>query len=776
MTKDTGNTEADAAAGTANIAVTGVSDQPLQNVSKKELSKRQRRKLPNDKHKWPQHPKIQSMEARHKAYIRTAGLGSLLDGDGLVDNGANTRKNDRLGHPEVQRKKIKSASGDFIDPSLDLMSPEVKFGRILGGADQRSRHAAVLKLKHYMRARCDIDNENGGLSEMDLLKLFKGLWFTLYMCDKVPVQDELSKQLASLIWCVAGTEEEDEYAGQAYMDLCGPDDDGDGDGDLVGGSFEEEEEEDDDDDDSNSDDNDLDGDEEIVMREVYNSVELNGSDLEDDSEVGGVDGDRDDSGFGHGEADIEDHDEMEIRHCRGAHLASLFIKTFFHTIRREWGKMDKYRVDKFYTLIRLCMHEVFKYMARRHWNIGIIRLFNDTIFDEVLSKTPNGLRYHLIDLVLEELSKVNAVAPIQLTEATFLDTMEPYFAMAQTGAGGDDSVQARVLEKILSMFLDQYSFVSNSALEVEGEQHDDGVKASSQDKSGEARHIFCDVHVQTVAQFIFELASDADTPDRYRKSLYDMHKKYMRRVKKVGRDVALTATSDDDDWMEACEGEVTNEGAEEDDARNESPRADTKNTRKLHEDSQYQNEAKKRNRTDSSTKIGGIEKSQDGSFRQDMASNGAKKAKRRKTKPMQSEASKPQVSNRLEHNREKEIAKVSTIQYSKEEDGVDDEVVTISIQEQKRARLKTSLKPKTNMKDDFKGTSTGKQESSEKRVKFTAVNRSKSWKASMKALVTTTPPKTSVTTPERGILLNKGAAKSSNVSKKAGRQRAINYF
>ena len=39
------------------------------------LSKRQRRKLPNDKHKWPQQPKIQSMEARNRAYIRVAGLG-----------------------------------------------------------------------------------------------------------------------------------------------------------------------------------------------------------------------------------------------------------------------------------------------------------------------------------------------------------------------------------------------------------------------------------------------------------------------------------------------------------------------------------------------------------------------------------------------------------------------------------------------------------------------------------------------------------------------------
>ena len=45
------------------------------------------------------------------------------------------------------------------------------------------------------------------------------MWYTLYMADKVPVQDELSKRLAELIWCFAGTEEEDEYAGQVYLAL-----------------------------------------------------------------------------------------------------------------------------------------------------------------------------------------------------------------------------------------------------------------------------------------------------------------------------------------------------------------------------------------------------------------------------------------------------------------------------------------------------------------------------------------------------------------------------
>ena len=46
-------------------------------------------------------------------------------------------------------------------------------------------------------------------------------------------------------------------------------------------------------------------------------------------------------------------------------------------------------------------------MAKRHWNLGIIRLFNDVLYEEALSQTPNGLRYHLIDICVDELAKVN---------------------------------------------------------------------------------------------------------------------------------------------------------------------------------------------------------------------------------------------------------------------------------------------------------------------------------------------------------------------------------
>ena len=73
-----------------------------------------------------------------------------------------------------KKKKGKTAKKveDMLDPELDLNSPEVKFGRMLGGTEQRVRHKAVKMLRHYLKQRADIAT-GAGISELDLMKLWK---------------------------------------------------------------------------------------------------------------------------------------------------------------------------------------------------------------------------------------------------------------------------------------------------------------------------------------------------------------------------------------------------------------------------------------------------------------------------------------------------------------------------------------------------------------------------------------------------------------------------
>jgi hypothetical protein len=196
-------------------------------------------------------------------------------------------------------------------------------------------------------------------------------------------------------------------------------------------------------------------------------------------------------------------------------------------------------------------------MSKRNWNVGIIQLFNDAIYKEGLSAETqgltNGLRYHLIDICVDELAKVNRNAPLPLTEATFLDCLEPFFGLAKMAE--DKNVQQRVMQNVLLKFLNEYSFVSAAAAAALMEDRDsDGDHAENE----KASLIFNQVHVGTVSRFIFTVASDSDTDERYRKSLYDMHKAYTRQIRLAGRDVNVDDHDPEDD-----EKEITSNGNDE---------------------------------------------------------------------------------------------------------------------------------------------------------------------------------------------------------------------
>jgi hypothetical protein len=678
-------------------------------------TKRQRRKdqQKSDKNKWLiQHPKIQSMDRREKIYVKDAGLN------------------------ETKAEKRQAP----IDPKLDLMSPEVKFGRILAGTDQRKRHAAVKKLKAYLKARCDIsevvdgdgESSTGGISELDLLKLWKALWYTLYMADKKPVQDELSKHICKLLWCVVGTEEEDEYAGRAYLEMTEAEEQ-----ELMEG-----------DDDDEGEDEDL-----VTLEEIENTLkaEMDSNEGEDEEEDDKEKSDENEDEEEDESADMMEFDDSEIPHCRGAHLVSIFVRTFFRTIRRDWGSMDKYRIDKFYTLIRHMMHEVYEYMSTRSWNYGIILLLNDAIFEEILKQPPNGLRYHLIDLCLEELAKVNAKAKIALTEATFLDVLEPFFGLCQTGRN-DDTVQGRVMEKVLDNFLEKYSVISDKALEEEN------------DNTKEDSLIFSNVHVKTIAEFLFTLGSDPDTKDRYRKSLYDLHKKYMRRLKKIGKDVEIAT---DEDGNEVYEDEDEDAGV------------DDVNLNNIDESIRFlESETNGDVENDSDDDLrDGDENDQDEEEEEKVEIEKPKvESKKKKRKSIEREADeKPKAGtdNGKDGKRKKKRKSLEAL----EEGNAPDEEVVITLTEQQDAKKK-DRKAKKKLKEqaeEGEKTEDDSADNDSRRVSFRKKNRAKSHKASMKALRTSEPPSTKETAPAKGILRMKPRHSSGVVTKKV-RKKATSYF
>jgi ribosomal RNA-processing protein 1 len=88
-----------------------------------------------------------------------------------------------------------------------------------------------------------------------------------------------------------------------------------------------------------------------------------------------------------------------------------FIDTFFKTMSREWSGIDGLRMDKFLMLVRFYLRSSFNWLAKSNWrNSGARKDFLEILEDTPLSakdiRVPNGLRYHVLDIYVDELEKV----------------------------------------------------------------------------------------------------------------------------------------------------------------------------------------------------------------------------------------------------------------------------------------------------------------------------------------------------------------------------------
>ncbi|XP_041806569.1 ribosomal RNA processing protein 1 homolog B isoform X2 [Chelmon rostratus] len=78
-----------------------------------------------------------------------------------------------------------------------IQEPEVQFAQRLASNEKPIRTKAIKKLRKYITVRSQ--KATGGFTGDELLKLWKGLFYCLWMQDKPLLQEELSKQISSLI-------------------------------------------------------------------------------------------------------------------------------------------------------------------------------------------------------------------------------------------------------------------------------------------------------------------------------------------------------------------------------------------------------------------------------------------------------------------------------------------------------------------------------------------------------------------------------------------------
>ncbi|XP_020317381.1 ribosomal RNA processing protein 1 homolog B isoform X2 [Oncorhynchus kisutch] len=75
--------------------------------------------------------------------------------------------------------------------------PEIQFAQRLASNERPMRTKAIKKLRKYIRVRSQ--KIQGGFESDELLKLWKGLFYCLWMQDKPLLQEELSNQISGLI-------------------------------------------------------------------------------------------------------------------------------------------------------------------------------------------------------------------------------------------------------------------------------------------------------------------------------------------------------------------------------------------------------------------------------------------------------------------------------------------------------------------------------------------------------------------------------------------------
>ncbi|NWS23634.1 RRP1B protein, partial [Polioptila caerulea] len=251
----------------------------------------------------------------------------------------------------------------------------------------------------------------------------------------------------------------------------------------------------------------------------------------------------------------------------------LFIQTFWQTMNREWNGIDNLRLDKYYMLMRLILRQSFEVLKRNEWNEGLVESLLQLLMKEVMdpdSNSPTGIKFHFIDIYLDELAKVGAK---ELTADQNLKFIEPFCKIAAKSK--DRRVLHAVATGVFEMIVDQSPFAiedlmkelgANSDEESVSEQENEEMlktkdrylsrKSAQSSEKTEDIDENADYGIGAVLQFdykavadkIFQFASKKNTPSLNRKRLYKLVKKFQDLAEGIfPQDIPEDVSTDEDD-------------------------------------------------------------------------------------------------------------------------------------------------------------------------------------------------------------------------------------
>lgn len=96
-----------------------------------------------------------------------------------------------------------------------------------------------------------------------------------------------------------------------------------------------------------------------------------------------------------------------------------FVDAFWKTMAREWGGIDALRMDKFLYLARCYINQGFERVSKQQWSDetllkDYLKILEATPLNTSNGKIPNGIRFHVLEVYVEELDKVDTKRTVPL--------------------------------------------------------------------------------------------------------------------------------------------------------------------------------------------------------------------------------------------------------------------------------------------------------------------------------------------------------------------------
>lgn len=198
-------------------------------------------------------------------------------------------------------------------------------------------------------------------------------------------------------------------------------------------------------------------------------------------------------------------------------LSLHYFTVFLFTMRREWSRIDRLRLDKFYLLIRRFLNGFFSLLDSNSWDLEFTRRLMGVLFDGTFLAGDkfqgNGVNYHIASAFVEEL---RPFLPLRK------EVLELLFAPFVTilGVVNDkilvSKIKSNLFDELLKMGK-KLLMIRKSGTDVPEDDHVVVLGSTA-------------VSMEFAKRF-YEMGSSPDCHQGNRKSIFDLHKEFLQLEK-----------------------------------------------------------------------------------------------------------------------------------------------------------------------------------------------------------------------------------------------------